>query len=284
MNFLNNLENICFGRDLIWHREAYQCLKCHKRNMSEKLCLRWNDFEENVKSAFVNFRGESDFSDVTLACTDGQHIEAHKVILAASSPFLAGLLKRKKHPHPIIYMRGIKYQGLVAIVDFLYHGEANVYQDDLDSFLSIAEEFQLKGLMGGTDDAKVRSETKQNEVITDDGRTKNEDPTYSIPERYEPESNVVATKSENTVAIPNYLSEYLDKKVKSMMTKSQNMLPNGNRKADVCKVCGKEGYGSQIVKHIEANHLEGLVIPCNYCEKTFRSRNALGQHKLTYHK
>ena len=138
-----------------------------------------------------------------LACTDGQHIEAHKMILTASSPFLAGLLKRNKHPHPIIYMRGIKYQDLVAIVDFLYHGEANVYQDDLDSFLSIAEEFQLKGLMGGTDDAKVRSETKQNEVITDDGRTKNEDPTYSIPKRYEPESNVVATKSENTVAIPS---------------------------------------------------------------------------------
>ena len=68
--------------------------------MSEKLCLKWNDFQENVKSAFVNFRGENDFSDVTLACTDGQQIEAHKVILAASSPFLAGVLKTNKHPHP----------------------------------------------------------------------------------------------------------------------------------------------------------------------------------------
>ena len=32
-------------------------------------------------------------------------------------------------------MRGIKFQYWVAIVDFLYYGEANVYQDD--SFLSI---------------------------------------------------------------------------------------------------------------------------------------------------
>ena len=51
-------------------------------------------------------------------------------------------------PHPLIYMRGMKSEDLVAIVDFLYCGEANVLQDNLDSFLAISEELQLKGLMG----------------------------------------------------------------------------------------------------------------------------------------
>ena len=55
--------------------------------MSEKLCLQWNDFLENVKSAFGNLREDNDFTDVTLACEGGQQVEAHKVILAASSPF-----------------------------------------------------------------------------------------------------------------------------------------------------------------------------------------------------
>ena len=32
------------------------------------------------------------------------------------------------------------------MVDFLYHGEANVYQDNLDAFLATAEELQLKGI------------------------------------------------------------------------------------------------------------------------------------------
>ena len=118
-----------------------------------------------------------------LACTDGQHIEAHKVILAASSPFLAGVLKTNKHPHPIIYMRGIKFQDLTAMIDFLYHGEANVYQDDLDSFLAIAEEFQLKGLMGGTDDAKAKEETKQSYAITDNGNNEDSEGS-SITKRY----------------------------------------------------------------------------------------------------
>ena len=39
--------------------------------MSEKLCLQWNDFQDNVKSAFENLRESTDFSDVTLACEDG---------------------------------------------------------------------------------------------------------------------------------------------------------------------------------------------------------------------
>ena len=70
--------------------------------MAEKLCLRWNDFKSNVHSAFGNLRDDKEFTDVTLACEDGQQMEAHKVILAASSPFFEKMLQRNKHPHPLI--------------------------------------------------------------------------------------------------------------------------------------------------------------------------------------
>ena len=116
--------------------------------MSEKLCLQWNDFQDNIKSAFGKLRECNDFADVTLACEDGQQMEAHKVILAASSPFFQKLLRRNKHPHPLIYMRGMKSDYLLAIVDFLYLGEANIFQENLDSFLAVAGELQLKGLTG----------------------------------------------------------------------------------------------------------------------------------------
>ena len=39
--------------------------------MTEKLCLQWNDFQENIKSAFGDLRKEKDFADVTLACDLG---------------------------------------------------------------------------------------------------------------------------------------------------------------------------------------------------------------------
>ena len=125
--------------------------------MSEKLCLKWNDFQDNVNSAFGSLREDNEFADVTLACEDGRQIEAHKVILAATSPFFQALLKRNRHPHPLIYMRGVKSENLSAVVDFLYCGEANVSQENLDSFLAIAEELRLKGLMGQTEEKKTES-------------------------------------------------------------------------------------------------------------------------------
>ena len=108
----------------------------------EKLCLQWNDFKENVSSAFGDLRQDEEFTDITLACEDGQQVEAHKVVLLASSPFFQNILNRNKHPHPMIYMRGIRPENLMAMVDFFYHGEANVYQEHLDSFLILAEELQ----------------------------------------------------------------------------------------------------------------------------------------------
>ena len=68
--------------------------------MSEKLCLQWNDFKENVNAAFGSLRDDKEFSDVTLACEDGYQMEAHKVILAASSPVFQDQLRKMKHPHP----------------------------------------------------------------------------------------------------------------------------------------------------------------------------------------
>ena len=123
--------------------------------MSEKLCLQWNDFQDNVNSAIGSLRGDCDFVDVTLACEDGQQFDVHKVILAASSPFFQNVLRRNKHPHPLIFMRGVKAENLSAIIDFLYCGEANVFQENLDSFLVIAEELQLKGLIGKDRDEQI---------------------------------------------------------------------------------------------------------------------------------
>ena len=113
---------------------------------SEKLCLQWNDFQKIVSSAFGDLRDNPDLTDVTLACEDGKQLEAHKMVLASTSPFFMELLKRNRHPHPLIYMRAIKSEDLMAMVEFLYKGEANVFQENLETFLAFADEMRLKGL------------------------------------------------------------------------------------------------------------------------------------------
>ena len=252
--------------------------------MAQKLYLQWNDFQENVQVAFGNLRSDKSFTDVTLACEDGQQLEAHRVILAASSPFFQKLLQTTKHPNPLIYMRGIKFEDLLAIIDFLYCGETNVFQENLDSFLSIAEELQLKGLMGRTGrgeetvqpGVKLESDIAKPRVRIDAENQKSE----------EERDPMIEAEPNNIIALPTYFTgnlEELEEKVKSLMEKSRNFYANGKQKADKCKVCGKEGLGSAIKGHIEANHLEGVVLPCNHCEKVFRSRNRLSWHVRKHH-
>jgi len=112
---------------------------------SEKFCLRWNDFESNISVAFRELRDDKDFFDVTLACDDEQ-MQAHKVILSACSPFFRNILRRNPHQHPLLYLRGVKYSDLQSVLNFMYHGEVNVAQEELNSFLAVAEDLKVKGL------------------------------------------------------------------------------------------------------------------------------------------
>ena len=54
-----------------------------------QLFLEWNDFEDNMSSALGDLSAGEDFTDVTLACEDGELVEAHEVILKSSSLFAA---------------------------------------------------------------------------------------------------------------------------------------------------------------------------------------------------
>ena len=187
---------------------------------------------------------------------------------------------------PLIYIRGMKSVDLLAIVDFLYCGEANVFQENLDSFLAIAEELQLKGLMGKlnekADDFVLNEESPGTAQSRKPGIYTSTDIPKTHVKRQKPSSRIFKAEENRALAITTNLSgefEDLEERVRSLMGKSQNNYANGLRKADLCKVCGKEGMGSAIKDHIEANHLEGIVIPCNLCDKTFRSRNALRMHK-----
>ena len=252
--------------------------------MSEKLCLQWNDFPENIKTAFANTREDKDFKDVTLVCEDGQQVEAHKVVLTSSSPFFQNMLGRNKHPNLMIYMRGMKYHDLFAILDFVYRGEANIFQENLDSFLTIAEELQLKGLMGNTAGERVEAVEMAKTFPNPHSSTALETETMNLKTSFNKETfsnNIIRAEDNSAVAIPSsYFGDLnqLEAIVKSMMEKSENNYANGRQKAHRCKVCGKEDIGSHIKDHIEANHIEGIVLPCNLCGKTFRSRNALRRH------
>merc|ERR1711915_118014 len=141
---------------------------------TDKFCLRWNDFESNISSAFRELREDKDFFDVTLACEDDQ-IEAHKVILSACSPFFKTVFKRNRHQHPLLYLKGVKFTDLVAVLNFMYHGEVNVAQDELNNFLAVAEDLRVKGLSQNTsltsDTSKFKLDTSMLQPLSSSSPT-----------------------------------------------------------------------------------------------------------------
>ena len=193
--------------------------------MSEQLCLQWNDFKEDAISAFGNLGNDKYFTGVTLAYEDGQQMEAHKVILASSSTFFEKILQKSKHPHLLIYLRGFQSKVFVSILDFIYFGEASVFQENLDSFLAIAEEIQLKGLTGQS--TRDLIEAQENPI-----HKRNNEAKKSTTCQMNLKPQAIAPNTSTAVAIPSEISadlQALDEKVKSMMEKGDKMILNGKQ-------------------------------------------------------
>eukprot|EP00091_Calanus_sinicus_P000337 TRINITY_DN10276_c0_g1_i1.p1 TRINITY_DN10276_c0_g1~~TRINITY_DN10276_c0_g1_i1.p1 ORF type:complete len:145 (-),score=17.20 TRINITY_DN10276_c0_g1_i1:2-436(-) len=115
-------------------------------NITDKMFVKWSYFQSYISESLQNLRQEEDLFDVTLVCSDGKQLDAHKLILSACSPLLRQMLSKSKHPHPFILMPGMKSKELEAVLDFLYNGEVSVDQQDIAGFLSISQLLKIKGL------------------------------------------------------------------------------------------------------------------------------------------
>ena len=258
---------------------------------SNILCLKWNGFQESASLAFTNLRVNAEFADVTLACEDGPGVEAHKLVLASASPFFENLLRRSNHPHPLIYLRGVKCSDLSALLDFIYQGEAKVHQRNLEAFLALAQELQLTGLTNGSE--QLRLEGSETDTCPQNLAAFESDIKLAPTSHATPSPNFswniqdFATPASDNKKLGDFDTnvkvdlENLDEQIKSMMCRSKNTLQGKNWE---CKVCGKEGIKDATRKHIEAHHIAGVVHYCEMCGKASKSRNALTVHKSTNHR
>ena len=128
-------------------------------NQSEKVWLKWQDFQDNATTTIKNLRNEPDFSDVTLVSKDNLMIKAHRVILSSSSLVFHIMLNDIEHIHPVIYMRGMESKDLSHLLDFIYHGEVHLAREDLKEFMNLAQELHVKGLENTEMPKKVENST-----------------------------------------------------------------------------------------------------------------------------
>nr|CAH7720343.1 unnamed protein product [Callosobruchus chinensis] len=94
--------------------------------------LRWNNYQRNMTSVFHELLQTEAFVDVTLACND-LSLKAHKVVLSACSSYFQKLLMENPCKHPTIIMpQDVCFGDLKFIIDFVYKGEIDVSQVQLE--------------------------------------------------------------------------------------------------------------------------------------------------------
>ena len=255
-------------------------------NMSEKFSIKWNDYESNWIKSISGLRNDTESADVTLISDDKVKFGAHKTLLSSCSDIFKFILKGNTHTNPLLFLSGVSSINLGFILDYIYYGEVNLLQEQLDRFLESAQKLEIKGLLGNNQECQEGSEYDNESYL------KNE----SVQEQSQKDEDCRLSRMDEN----SYLKVRRDTRrypkdkdfkqfdVSSMTAEEIELKMNelyqkvdGTQRCMACTYSTK--FSRDIMKHIEI-HLDGLSYTCPTCNKEFRSTNSLKNHISIYHK
>ena len=181
----------------------------------------------------------------------------------------------------MIYLSGVGSKELNCILDYIYEGEVQLYQEDLDKFLDVAQKLKINGLIGGKVEDKKEVSEKLEPIDFDDGidNSSEESSLSNDKENQIRKNESYVKKSHRSLSVvPQGTNVYEEAKkaVDDMLIKDGENW--------VCKVCNKSSNrNNNMRKHVEG-HIEGLSFPCQLCGETFRSRKKMFHHKKSKHR
>ena len=182
----------------------------------------------------------------------------------------------------MLCLEGITKEELNNCLAYMYNGEVQIFQEDLDRFLNVAQRFKIKGLLN---DGEIEDKEEYEEESTnvEGNNIKNSDQQLAKFQNSVHEVRKVSSQRETKILSPN---EGYD-----MKRDTEQYIERIDNDTVQCKVCGKTSSGrahfgvkvSDMRRHIET-HIEGLSYPCPSCDKICRSQNSLKHHKQKVHK
>lgn len=260
---------------------------------TQKFCLKWNQFNQNLKSSLFRMKDSHQLTDVAILCEDGTKFVAHRLILAACSSFFKQIFLMNDTCPAWIYLKGVESLMLRFLLEFVYMGEVEVPEQSLAKFLETAHELKIKGLAKyGGNSSRLTKEEQQQGPVWPEVKLEAE-PIIEVPEQNlnleteleddEPKQMVIAEDEHQVEAAPSEgrlfsaeVNAELDKQIEEILVKNDGVWS--------CKVCGKfANHKSKLKQHVET-HIDGFSHPCNICGKSYRSRNVLRMHLSRDHK
>ena len=257
--------------------------------MAEKFALKWNDFQSNWSSSLTELRKEADFADVTLISEDKVKFSAHRILLSSCSNMFKFILKENNHANPLLYLGGVSSQNIGFILDYIYYGEVKLYQEHLDSFLESAERLEISGLIGGNEEStdtkdedlfigKNQSQklNKAEEMLISDDTSSSLVTTLDTDVvKQKKQYSRASTNGVSSIYVGNMTPEEIEAKTQELYQKIDGVL--------TCLLCGKTSSQMSNIKFHVETHMDGLCYTCNICNKDFRSKSILKNHRQRSH-
>ena len=236
--------------------------------MSEKFYLRWNDFQPHISTSFSSLRNDNSFTDVTLVSDDYHQVKAHRVVLATCSEYFKNILSQNQHSNPLLCLDGINKEELINVVDYIYHGEIQIYQECLDRFLEVSQKFQLQGLLQQNDNIDQPKEEISTYYSGDHGRAVEQNNVISALTT--PKIKTMVKSHEKILSLGDASIDEINEKISDNIVRMKD-----------CVRCNLCEYQTKQLGHLK-EHIEvhfDLTFPCHQCNRVFKSRNTLRGHK-----
>ena len=254
----------------------------HSSNMknSDIRCLQFQDHSDTLIASLTQLRQDRDLCDVTLVSGDGQMIEAHRIILSASSGFFKRLLTTNINPRPIIYMRNVTWKILDCLLTFVYQGEVTIGTEGLEDFLALATEVQLKGL------ENISYSDSDNSFQSEISPIKSQNDSSLIPDlKYH--TDYRGEEIQNTPEI-NIKIEETDNKINyTMLDKLKSEQKAKPRYTCSYPNCGYQNISNRqrtLKRHEYKTHQKRttpVLCSSSFCTQIFDTRDEFVEHKKT---
>lgn len=236
---------------------------------SDKVKLRWSDHSSFFAKGLAPFLEEEAFHDVCIACCDGTTLGANRLVLSICSQFFRQTLTLCKEMRPTILLPDTSAEDMMALLEFMYRGEAYVTEERVPYLLMAARKLQINGLgvaFPPQTSIPVEPEMTPQLVASD----------LTDGERHSMLSTPTSTQLCSTPGLPSPQQTHSPTPVS---TRSRSVKSSSQDRVE-CETCHRLIFSTSMYQHKRYHH-GPLRDPASCCGQTFITRWDLNVHRKT---
>ena len=238
--------------------------------MAETNILKWHELSENLQLMLKNLYQDGRYSNINLVSDDQIQFKAHKMVLSACSPVFKKIIDNIPSEQPMIYLRGIQSSELESILQFMYLGEAKVFQERLRGFMRVAKDLEVKDISNG-----LEMDNEEEKTVDDETHLHFLCNQCNYKSKAKKDLQTHIQSKHEGIKYPCHHCDYEASRQDTLQTHIESQ-HEGIRYP--CDQCGFQATRRDTLqKHIRSIH-EGVKYPCNHCDYKASQRSSLRDH------